>query len=206
MVLRAELDLPALGNQSDHKVDGMPNFIPNPGVGPMPNPGAGEVALNWPLRPPQARASREKFPPSVRHVERAMPPLRRSPTTTTMRSVTPGQDTPRSGAFKNGFPGHRQHRDGRCQGQRRAHRDRGADLLDGEQQQSRGQLRRPARRLRGTTRAQPVRTGAPRRTNFSGPARTMTERKATKTVSGTTYSTALGTDEGAMQKPRARHR
>ena len=50
--VRAELDLPALGNQSDHKVDGMPNFIPNPGVGPMPNPGAGEVALNWALTPP----------------------------------------------------------------------------------------------------------------------------------------------------------
>ena len=65
--LAAELDLPALGNQSDHKVDGMPNFIPNPGVGPMANPGAGEVALNWALTPPQARASRV-IPPSVRHV------------------------------------------------------------------------------------------------------------------------------------------
>ena len=50
--LAAELDLPALGNQSDHKVDGMPNFTPNPGVGPMANPGAGEVALNWALTPP----------------------------------------------------------------------------------------------------------------------------------------------------------
>ena len=50
--LAAELDLPALGNQSDHKVDGMPNFIPDPGVGPMPNPGAGEIALNWALTPP----------------------------------------------------------------------------------------------------------------------------------------------------------
>ena len=50
--LAAELDLPALGNQSDHKVDGMPNFIPDPGVGPMPNPGAGEIALNSPLTPP----------------------------------------------------------------------------------------------------------------------------------------------------------
>ena len=50
--LRAELDLPALGNQSDHKIDGMPNFTPNPGVGPMANPGAGEVALNWALTPP----------------------------------------------------------------------------------------------------------------------------------------------------------
>ena len=50
--LAAELDLPALGNQSDHKVDGMPNFTPNPGLGPMANPGAGEVALNSPLTPP----------------------------------------------------------------------------------------------------------------------------------------------------------
>ena len=50
--LAAELDLPALGNQSDHKVDGMPTFIPNPGVGPMPGPGTGQVALNWALTPP----------------------------------------------------------------------------------------------------------------------------------------------------------
>ena len=49
--LAAELDLPALGNQSDHKVDGMPNFTPNPGVGPMPGPTTGVVPRNWPLKP-----------------------------------------------------------------------------------------------------------------------------------------------------------
>ena len=49
--LAAELDLPALGNQSGHKVDGMPTFIPNPGVGPMPNPSMGTVPRNWSLRP-----------------------------------------------------------------------------------------------------------------------------------------------------------
>ena len=49
--LAAELDLPDLGNQSDHKVDGMPNFTPNPGVGPMPGPTTGVVPRNWPLKP-----------------------------------------------------------------------------------------------------------------------------------------------------------
>ena len=51
--LAAELDLPEFGRQSDHKVEGTPDdFTPNPGVGPMANPGAGEVALNWALTPP----------------------------------------------------------------------------------------------------------------------------------------------------------
>ena len=49
--LAAELDLPALGNQSDHKVDGMPNFTPDPGVGPMPSPSMGTVPRNWSLKP-----------------------------------------------------------------------------------------------------------------------------------------------------------
>ena len=50
--LAVELDLPAFGAQSGHKVDGMPEvFTPNPGVGPMANPGMGEVPLDWALKP-----------------------------------------------------------------------------------------------------------------------------------------------------------
>ena len=49
--LAVELDLPALGNQPGHKVDATPNFIPNPGVGPMPSPSMGTVPRNWPLKP-----------------------------------------------------------------------------------------------------------------------------------------------------------
>ena len=49
--LAAELDLPALGNQSGHKVDGMPTFVPDPGVVPMPSPSMGIVPRNWSLRP-----------------------------------------------------------------------------------------------------------------------------------------------------------
>ena len=49
--LAIELDLPALGNQSGHKVDGMPTFVPDPGVVPMPSPSMGIVPRNWPLRP-----------------------------------------------------------------------------------------------------------------------------------------------------------
>ena len=52
------LDLPELGNQSGHKVDGQPNFTPNPSVGPMANPGMGEVPLDWALKP--ASISREQ--------------------------------------------------------------------------------------------------------------------------------------------------
>ena len=47
--LAAELDLPALGNQSGHKVDGMP---PDPLTPPMANPGAGTVPREgWALKP-----------------------------------------------------------------------------------------------------------------------------------------------------------
>ena len=46
--VRAELDLPALGNQSDHKVDGMP---PDPLTPPMANPGTGVVPRGWALQP-----------------------------------------------------------------------------------------------------------------------------------------------------------
>ena len=49
--LAVELDLPALGNQSGHKVDATPVFVPNPGVGPMPSPSMGTVPRNWSLRP-----------------------------------------------------------------------------------------------------------------------------------------------------------
>ena len=49
--LAAELDLPTLGNQSGHKVDATPDFMPNPGVGPMPNPSTGVVPRNWSLKP-----------------------------------------------------------------------------------------------------------------------------------------------------------
>ena len=50
--LAVELDVPALGPQSGHKVDGMPEvFTPNPGVGPMPSPSMGTVPRNWSLRP-----------------------------------------------------------------------------------------------------------------------------------------------------------
>ena len=50
--LAVELDLPAFGAQSGHKVDGMPEvFTPNPGVGPMPSPSMGTVPRNWSLRP-----------------------------------------------------------------------------------------------------------------------------------------------------------
>ena len=47
--LAAELDLPALGNQSGHKVDGMP---PDPLTPPMANPGTGTVPREgWALKP-----------------------------------------------------------------------------------------------------------------------------------------------------------
>ena len=50
--LAVELDVPAFGPQSGHKVDGMPEvFTPNPGVGPMPSPSMGTVPRNWSLRP-----------------------------------------------------------------------------------------------------------------------------------------------------------
>ena len=50
--LAVELDLPAFGAQSGHKVDGIPEvFTPNPGVGPMPSPSMGTVPRNWSLRP-----------------------------------------------------------------------------------------------------------------------------------------------------------
>ena len=49
--LAVELDVPALGNQSGHKVDATPVFVPNPGVGPMPSPSMGTVPRNWSLRP-----------------------------------------------------------------------------------------------------------------------------------------------------------
>ena len=52
------LDLPELGNQSGHKVDGMPGFTSNPSVGPMSNPGMGYVPLDWALKP--ASISREQ--------------------------------------------------------------------------------------------------------------------------------------------------
>ena len=49
--LAAELDLPALGDRSGHKVDATPVFVPNPGVGPMPNPSTGVVPRTWSLKP-----------------------------------------------------------------------------------------------------------------------------------------------------------
>ena len=58
--LAVELDLPALGNQSGHKVDATPVFVPTPGVGgPMPNPSMGTVPAGWPLKP--AGAGRGPF-------------------------------------------------------------------------------------------------------------------------------------------------
>ena len=58
--LAVELDLPALGNQSGHKVDATPVFVPTPGVGgPMPNPSMGTVPGGWPLKP--AGAGRGPF-------------------------------------------------------------------------------------------------------------------------------------------------
>ena len=49
--LAVELDVPAFGPQSGHKVDATPVFVPNPGVGPMPSPSMGTVPRNWSLRP-----------------------------------------------------------------------------------------------------------------------------------------------------------
>ena len=66
--LAAELDLPALGNQSDHKVDGMPNFHPRPRGRSDAQPGRGRDSVEFALDTPGARASRV-IPPSVRDVE-----------------------------------------------------------------------------------------------------------------------------------------
>ena len=46
-----ELDLPELGNQSGHKVDGNPDFMAEPVTAPMPNPGTGSVPRDWALIP-----------------------------------------------------------------------------------------------------------------------------------------------------------
>ena len=46
----AELDLPALGDQSGHKVDGQPEFMA-PVTAPMANPGTGTVPPGWTLIP-----------------------------------------------------------------------------------------------------------------------------------------------------------
>ena len=46
-----ELDLPELGNQSGHKVDGNPDFMVEPVTAPMPNPGTGSVPRDWALIP-----------------------------------------------------------------------------------------------------------------------------------------------------------
>ena len=94
--LAVELDVPALGNQSGHKVDATPVFVPNPGVGPMPSPSMGTVPRNWSLRPVDVdfgEQFRVLFVTSARNAISSG----RSTTTTSMRSMTQGRATPQSG-------------------------------------------------------------------------------------------------------------
>ena len=47
----AELDLPELGNQTDHKVNGEPEFTSEPLTPPMATPSGVRVPADWPLTP-----------------------------------------------------------------------------------------------------------------------------------------------------------
>ena len=92
--LAVELDLPALGNQSGHKVDATP--VPDDRAGRCPIPSMGVVPRGWALTPEGVGAA-DSFRLLFATPTRDATSADINDYNNGMRSMPPGRDTPRSG-------------------------------------------------------------------------------------------------------------